>query len=640
MQCVNLHNSKEISIKFMKNNLSENSEILAFNKAKWVLGILVGSIAFILYLNTVNHEYVLDDFSLISENTITTRGIKGIPTIFQNHYRVGYYLIDDGIYRPLSVAMFALEWELSPNNPHLSHWLNVLFYVFTGWLLFITLSKLLKNYNLVIPFLISILFISHPVHTEVVANIKSRDELIGFFLTIASLYYMLKYFEKEKIYYLIVVSFLFFGALLAKETAITMVVLLPVSSYIFVKQSFRKNILPFIFLSIPVILFLFIRNIVLSENDSTYMITPLENVLLATNNIGNRIATEINIMGDYILLLIYPKNLLYDRSYGQITIVNFSDIKVILTLILLIFSGAFCVIKILKKDLIAFGIFIFLVTMTLFSNFIFTIGVAMADRFLYFSSLGFAFVIVMLFIKITKTKLEFEKYISVSNCFRSNFKLLVFTVPIILFYSFRTIERNKDWKDNLTLFSRDVIKMPNNSRAHSFYANELIRTVAFNETDSILKKNYYLEGIKEFQRSIAIYPKQSPEVFEAIGTAYLKVNKFDSAEYYYKKGIKLDQTLINNLGDLYFAKCDYNKAIYVYLKQVKISPNNSMTWLNLGLSYGTLKKYDLALENFLKADQLKPNDPKINFLIATVYQFKNDESNYLKYYNKSVAYAK
>ena len=635
-----MHNSKEISVIFMKNNPSENSEILVFNKAKWVLGVLVGLVAFILYFNTVSHEYVLDDFSLISENTVTTKGIKGIPTIFQNHYRVGYYLIDDGIYRPLSVAMFAIEWELSPNNPHLSHWLNVLFYAFTGWLLFITLSKLLKNYNLVIPFLISILFISHPVHTEVVANIKSRDELIGFFLTIASLYYMLKYFEKEKIYYLILVSFLFFGALLAKETAITMIGLLPVSSYIFINQSFRKNILPFIFLLVPVILFLIIRNIVLSENDSTYMITPLENLLLATNNIANRIATAINIMGDYILLLIYPNNLFYDRSFGQIKIVNFSDIKVILTLLFLIFSGVFCVVKILKKDLIAFGIFIFLVTMTLFSNFIFTIGVAMADRFLYFASLGFAFVIVMLFIKITKTKLEFENYISVSNFFKSNFKLFVFTVPIILFYSFRTIERNKDWKDNLTLFSRDVIKMPNNSRAHSFYANELIRTTEVSELDSNVKKNYYLEGIKEFKTSIAIYPKQSAEVFEAMGTAYLKLNKFDSAEYYYKKGIKLDPTLIKNLGDLYFAKCDYNKAIYFYLKQVKISPNNYMTWLNLGLSYGTLKKYDLALENFLKADQLKPNDPEINFLIATVYQFKNDEANYHKYYNKSVAYTK
>lgn len=624
----------------MKYNLSENSEILVYNKAKWGLGVLVGLLAFILYFNTANHQYVLDDFSLISDNTVTTKGLEGIPTIFQNHYRVGYYLIDDGIYRPLSVAMFALEWELSPNNPHLSHWLNLLFYVFTGWLLFITLSKLLKNYNLVIPFLISIVFIAHPVHTEVVANIKSRDELMGFFLSIASLYYLLKYFEKNKIYYLILVSFLFFGALLAKETAITMIVLFPVSTYLFINQSLKKNILPFVFLLVPVIIFLFIRNVVLSENDTTYMVTPLENLLLATNNVTSRIATEIKIMGDYILLLIYPENLLYDRSYGQIKIVNFSDIKVILTLILLIFSGVFCFVKILKKDLIAFGIFIFLLTMTLFSNIIFTIGVAMADRFLYFASLGFAFIVVILLVKITKTKLDFEKYKSVSNFFSGNFKLLLFTAPIILFYSFRTMERNKDWKDNLTLFSKDVVKMPNNSRAHSFYANELIRTVAFNETDSILKTKYYLESIKEFKRSIAIYPKQSPEVFEGIGTAYLKINKFDSAEYYYKKGIKLDHTLIKNLGDLYFAKGDYNKAIYYYLKQVKISPENYLTWLNLGLSYGTLQKYDLALENFLKADQLQPNDPQINFFIATVYQFKNDELNYLKYYNKSVEYSK
>ena len=624
----------------MNFKLSDNSEKLFYTKTKWTLGIIVSLLAFILYYNTVHHDYVLDDFSLISENTITTKGLKGISTIFQNHYRVGYYLIDDGIYRPLSVAMFALEWQLSPNNPHLSHWINVIFYVFTGWLLFITLSKLLKDYNLVVPFLISLLFISHPVHSEVVANIKSRDELLGFLLTIASLYYLIKYFEKNKIYHLIVVSFLFFGALLAKETAITMILLLPITCYLFINQSLKKNILPFVFLLIPVIVFLIIRNIVLSENDSTYIVTPLENLLLSTNNITNRIATEIKIMGDYILLLIYPKNLLYDRSYGQIKIVNFSDIKVILTLLFLIFASIFCFIKILKKDLIAFGILIFIITMSLFSNFIFTIGVAMADRFLYFASLGFAFIIVILFLKITKTKLSFEKYKSISNFFSTNIKLFAFLIPLILFYSFRTIERNKDWKDNLTLFSNDLMKMPNNSRAHSFYGNELIRTVAFNETDSILKRNYYLRSVNELKRSVYIYPNQSAEVFESIGIGYLKLKEYDSSEYYLKKALVLNPNLISNLGDVYFAKGDYKKAIYFYLKQVKISPNNSLTWMNLGLSYGTLKKYDQALENFLKADQLQPYDSQINFLIATVYQFKNDELNYLKYYKKSLEYSK
>lgn len=624
----------------MKFKLSDNSEKLFYTKTKWVLGIIVSLLAFILYYNTVHHDYVLDDFSLISENTITTKGLKGISTIFQNHYRVGYYLIDDGIYRPLSVAMFAVEWQLSPNNPHLSHWINVIFYVFTGWLLFITLSKLLKDYNLVVPFLISLLFISHPVHSEVVANIKSRDELLGFLLTIASLYYLIKYFEKNKIYHLIVVSFLFFGALLAKETAITMIVLLPITCYLFISQSLKKNILPFVFLLIPVIVFLIIRNIVLSENDSTYIVTPLENLLFSTNNITNRIATEIKIMGDYILLLIYPKNLLYDRSYGQIKIVNFSNIKVILTLLFLIFTSIFCFIKILKKDLIAFGILIFIITMSLFSNFIFTIGVAMADRFLYFASLGFAFIIVILLLKITKTKLSFEKYRSISNFFNSNIKLFAFLIPLILFYSFRTIERNKDWKDNITLFSNDLIKMPNNSRAHSFYGNELIRTVAFNETDSTLKRNYYLRSVNELKRSVYIYPNQSAEVFESIGIGYLKLKEYDSSEFYLKKALVLNPNLISNIGDVYFAKGDYKKAIHFYLKQVKISPNNSLTWMNLGLSYGTLKKYDLALENFMKADELQPNDAQINFLIATVYQFKNDEFNYLKYYNKALAYTK
>ncbi len=213
-------------------NKKENHQIIS-RKQIWILASLVSLLAFFLYLNTVNNGYALDDYSVIAENSVTVKGVESIPVIFQNFYRYGYSIQNDGIYRPLSVAMFALEWQISPNNPALSHWVNVIFYSLTGWVLFITLCRLLKNYNIVLPFIISVLFIAHPIHTEVVANIKSRDELMCFFLSITSIYFVLRYFDKNSVMNLLISFGLFFCALLAKETAITMVIVIPVTLYFF-----------------------------------------------------------------------------------------------------------------------------------------------------------------------------------------------------------------------------------------------------------------------------------------------------------------------------------------------------------------------------------------------------------------------
>src|SRR5947209_1981432 len=97
-------------------------------KIKRSLGLIVAAVAFLLYANTLNHQYVLDDYSLIIENTMTQKGVKAIPEIFKTGYRSGYHSIDVQLYRPLSKAMFAVEWQLAPNKPELGHWINVLLY--------------------------------------------------------------------------------------------------------------------------------------------------------------------------------------------------------------------------------------------------------------------------------------------------------------------------------------------------------------------------------------------------------------------------------------------------------------------------------------------------------------------------------
>src|SRR5689334_18833970 len=106
------------------------------------LGIIIAVIGILTYIRTIGYDYALDDFSIIKENRVTTIGVNGIPTIFRTPYRYGYDIQGDQLYRPVPKSIFAILWSMSPGNPMPAHLLNVLLYGFTGFLLFITLSRL------------------------------------------------------------------------------------------------------------------------------------------------------------------------------------------------------------------------------------------------------------------------------------------------------------------------------------------------------------------------------------------------------------------------------------------------------------------------------------------------------------------
>jgi hypothetical protein len=78
------------------------------------LYLIITIAVFALYANSLSNGYVLDDFSVIKENNIVNQGTKNLGQIFKTSYRTGYLNVNDGLYRPLSLAMFAVEWSISP----------------------------------------------------------------------------------------------------------------------------------------------------------------------------------------------------------------------------------------------------------------------------------------------------------------------------------------------------------------------------------------------------------------------------------------------------------------------------------------------------------------------------------------------
>jgi hypothetical protein len=207
----------------------------ALKKLKISLGIIIATFAFLLYAQSIQYYYTLDDHAVIDQNKYTKMGFAGIPTLIKTDYLYGVNNgLDRGpVYRPISIIMFAIEWSFFPNNAHINHFMNVLLYSISCSVLFILLCKIFNKLNLLFPFICTLLFAAHPIHTEVVNNIKSRDEILCFLFGILSIFYFIKSISKQSILYIILGSISFFLAMLSKETGVTFLIVIPLTIFIF-----------------------------------------------------------------------------------------------------------------------------------------------------------------------------------------------------------------------------------------------------------------------------------------------------------------------------------------------------------------------------------------------------------------------
>jgi len=379
-----------------KNKKSEhiNSKKTAVKKIiqpiKYSWGIVIAIVAFALYANTIGYEYTLDDSGAITENRYVQEGISGIPQLMKVDFW-HFSNIHLGYYRPLSLITFAIENEFTKNNPQLSHFINVLIFAFSGFLLFIVLSKLFYSFNPVFSFAIALLYVAHPIHTEIVANVKGRDELLSFLNIMTMTWFSLKYIDTKKAGHLVTSLIFCYLAMLSKETALTGVVLLPLFAYYYTDLKFidcvKKSILPFL-----VVVLFFIQKKYLLGTLSAIIPTDIVNYPYTQGSV--KIPTALFLFAFCLKLLVFPHPLRYDYSYNQIPAVHMNNIWALLGLLLFL-AGAYLAYKqFIKKSVWGFVISLFYIT--LMPSLAFTIlrGGIFAERFLFFPSLAFCIALV------------------------------------------------------------------------------------------------------------------------------------------------------------------------------------------------------------------------------------------------------
>lgn len=496
--------------------------------------VLVLFIPAILYFNTLSHGFILDDDVVIVKNTFVGKGISGIPEIFSHDSFRGYELIQDdtsllqgGRYRPLSLAAFALLIEIFGPKPLPFHFLNIVLYVLTGAMLYWFLHILFegKGGKCFFSLFISMLFIAHPVHTEVVANVKSADEQLAMLFGLLALIFLIKPGKKHQGTRSFIAGIFFFLACLGKESVFPLVALAPLMFWFFRESTLLQSVRS----ALPVIVagagYLILRFIVLgSDTSGQVMDDPLNNPFLTWK--GNtwveadpitRIATVLYIFGLDLRLLIWPHPLTHDYYPFHITLKDFSSPAVWLSTLGLLILILYSVRSLIRREAGGFGVIWLLIAMSITLNVFFPVGTFLAERFLYFPSLGFCIAVVWLGKRIFTDSLRPAG-------------IVVFTGVIIVF-AILTILRNPAWESNITLKQTDIKTSVKSVKLHNDLGTILLDSALVSK-DSTSRRKLLEKAYNHLKQSIQEHPTYF-DAWLAFGAASFYLEKFnESAEAY------------------------------------------------------------------------------------------------------------
>jgi hypothetical protein len=426
--------------------------------------VLLSLLALLSYANSVNGRFVFDDTVIVQGNEVI-HGLDAahLKQIFGQHY---WKAVESkgGLYRPVVMLSYAVDYALSGENPSGYHVTNILIHALNGILVFLLLEELFARR--VLSLLTALFFVLHPIRTEAVASIVGRAESLSACFVLAGWLLYVRHCKSGRVRWLGLSIALFVLAVLSKESAFAFVALLPVTDYVVGKGKPREILLKRAALSryaafaAAAALILALRYWVLGGLAPLY-VNPRMNPL-AGAPAWPRFLTATGVFGRYLGLLFWPMNLSADYSYNQIPLVT--DIlsrQAVIPLALLLLLLAGLVISARRYPVLFFSGMAFLVSFILTSNWIRPIGTIMAERLMYFPALGFNCAAAFLLC----AGLSMPRWKTVAT---------VAAVLLLAGYGFRTIDRNPDWRDHYRLFHSAVQTSPNSHLVQANYAGILL----------------------------------------------------------------------------------------------------------------------------------------------------------------------
>lgn len=733
--------------------------------APFIVIILLG---LIFNLTSLNNEYALDDGIIIHQNDHVIKGIKGIKGIMTKDAYESFYRrmnatdqLAGGRYRPLSVVSFAIEqqfigaydnglypqrcWDLNKNNVDdaeedvnqdgifnevdcqvkdawVRHLVNILTFIIGIMLLFLFFRNYIFKDNHDIAFLAAILFLMHPIHSEAIANVKSRDEIFSLIFISLTFFYSFKYMAEKTQRALFLASFNFLLALLSKEYAIVLVALIPIAFYVFhtfdfdpktffKSKEFKQSLYVFLVFFGCALLMLYLKKqfdvtarpgakanlsfwifpfiylifgvLILGSKKKDYGTLMSWHFFIMLFYLGMRLvavklkpgvpdteilnnpyllasqqeqwATKVYVLLKYFNLCWFPHPLSSDYSFNSIQFRNFKSWDTLVSLVLhigLVYAG---IKLIIKRHALGFAIAVYFAFLLMIGNILMDIGATMGERLLFHSTIGFVIALAWFIVK------GFDKIPDSINLNVKRAGFLCLLAVMTFLYGCKTWERNWDWKNDVTLFLKDVETMPNSVLCLGNAGARWIdladtkeitgklrpgQTVdSYNDyngtlhvTEEEVKAGGYKDkretalnkGMKFLKHAVELHPRYVNGYLN-LGLGSFKLGNTRDALYYWKHAENLypNNPYLTNYYQVFYndllnkgyqmsQRGQLDSAIYTLRHTMLLSKNNPEGYYNLGSAFYQKKQYDKAKHYWEECLKLNPAHVQAKAGLATI----------------------
>lgn len=504
-------------------NLSRQNELF--------VGLSVAFIAFLVYATSLVNGFVSDDHSVILHNPVLGGNVLSLFSAIDstNSLELLPY------YRPVTYLTFQLELWLHGFKPLPMHFVNVVLHSINAFLVF----RLGRSFfsDLTAPTLLSLLFAVHPLHSEAVNFLSGgRNTLLAcLFLLVAYLVHHCSVNSNS-------LPLAFSGALcfllgmFSKESALMVfpfIVWLEFPSLQDDKARLRSclRLIPY---GVALLCYLCLRWTILSRLGIQTGILPgvgtesLER-MYHVPSLVDRLQNNLYIIPKYLMTIIWPLSLspryVVPGHIGNIV----APIIVAWTFIL--GSVGWLIIK-RSSTVTLFGLSWIIAFWLPVSGVVYFSGVVMADRFLYIPAIGLWLVLI-----------EQYRYWFLGTETVRRYGVVVMVI-LMLVLAMLTVLRNRDWKSDLSLYSRIVEQYPENPFGHYNLGSAYIERRG--PGDLLLAE-------KEFNKVMALDP-QNISVYTPLGFIGLSLGNFERALKYYTKALEytpLDRDARINRGIVY-----------------------------------------------------------------------------------------
>lgn len=215
--------------------------------------LFIAIITFIVFANTFKNGYNMDDNLVTQNHPLTSKGLSTIKEIFSSTY----YKDDLGYsfgYRPMVHLSFAIEDAFFGESPVISHFINVLLYIFAVFLFYKLVLNWLGDEKKGIALIAALFFAIHPIHSEVVASIKNRDEILAFLFAALSALSIHQFVKTNQWWRFLLIGLFFSLGMLSKKSIFPLVIVFPIAQFLLQRPSIKQMIGIVMALLIPTVL--------------------------------------------------------------------------------------------------------------------------------------------------------------------------------------------------------------------------------------------------------------------------------------------------------------------------------------------------------------------------------------------------